>query len=634
MLRKIYLISLAVVFLTADIFSTKYYVDGANPAAKDSNPGTEALPFKTIQKGINTAVAGDTVIVKYSTYFENIVIKNSGNITAGRIVIRGNDSITRPVIDARSIIGVTQVVFWFGPGGTPVDYVSFENFEILTRTDPTENIFAVWINGDYNVVKNCKIQQADFTAIQLSSGSYNLISNNEIISPGWNAISWEANTDGNGRRCDYNIIELNYIDNLNYHTAINGFPYQSGGNWYLFGGEGNMVRFNRITNSLEGMYFRVEKSLSIYGNIIDNITGSAGIHFDHFPDSTNELYLSNSKIYNNVIANCKQDGILNTNALGLDIKNNIFFKNRLHTPTEDDYDLVFDPLVNSPTHQIDYNIYFGEYSVQDQVNLYGSAYTIPQMYSTFGFEEHGSFADPLFVNEPSDSFNIQPTSPARDNGVALDTPYNVDIVGTFRPQNLLFDIGAYELIYPLPVELNNFSAKVFPDSVILSWTTVTEINNYGFEIQRSEDKNNWGILGFVAGNGNSNSIKNYSFTDKNLERKTVFYRLKQIDNDGAFEYSSIIELDLGINESFELLQNYPNPFNPTTEIKVKNNVESFSRLKIFDVLGREIETLLSGNLKPGVYNFEWNAKNFPSGVYLYRFESGRNSSIKKMILLR
>ena len=99
---------------------------------------------------------------------------------------------------------------------------------------------------------------------------------------------------------------------------------------------------------------------------------------------------------------------------------------------------------------------------------------------------------------------------------------------------------------PMPVELTTFTASVKNNSVLLNWQTATEINNYGFEIQKSEvssQNSEFETVGFVDGHGNSNSPKEYSFKDENITAGTYKYRLRQIDNDGQFKYSKVVEIE-------------------------------------------------------------------------------------------
>ena len=161
---------------------------------------------------------------------------------------------------------------------------------------------------------------------------------------------------------------------------------------------------------------------------------------------------------------------------------------------------------------------------------------------------------------------------------------------------------------PLPVELTSFEASVNHDKVNLKWKTATELNNYGFEIERqinnkqSEGNNqNWKKVGFVAGSGNSSSQKEYSFIDKNPVGGSNFdYRLKQVDKDGSFSYSDVINVKV-IPSQYMLFQNYPNPFNPTTTINWQLPVSSHVSLKVYDIIGKEVATLVNEEREAGYY---------------------------------
>jgi hypothetical protein len=187
----------------------------------------------------------------------------------------------------------------------------------------------------------------------------------------------------------------------------------------------------------------------------------------------------------------------------------------------------------------------------------------------------------------------------------------------------------------LPVELTSFSASVSNKSIKLSWNTATEINNYGFEVQRSLEKENWENVGFVNGNGTSNSPKDYSFVDNKLSNSSsYFYRLKQVDNDGSYEFSKTIEVVLGAPITYKLDQNYPNPFNPATIISFTLPEDGFTRLTVFNSLGQEVKSLVNKNLEAGYHQFNFNAFNLTSGVYYYKLEVGNFVQINKMMLLK
>lgn len=204
---------------------------------------------------------------------------------------------------------------------------------------------------------------------------------------------------------------------------------------------------------------------------------------------------------------------------------------------------------------------------------------------------------------------------------------------------------------PLPVELTSFSASIQGAStgsatsvVLLNWTTATEVNNYGFEIFRSTRNDDastplsmrWKEIGFVEGHGNSNSPKEYSFVDTStpLSASIVSYRLKQIDTDGTFKYSEIVEIIPILSKEFVLQQNYPNPFNPTTVISYSIPTSSFVSVKVFDVLGNTIATLVNKKQVMGSYKVNFNAKKLSNGIYFYKISADKFISVKKMLLLK
>lgn len=196
----------------------------------------------------------------------------------------------------------------------------------------------------------------------------------------------------------------------------------------------------------------------------------------------------------------------------------------------------------------------------------------------------------------------------------------------------------------LPVELSSFTAKVLRSGgVKLDWKTEIEVNNYGFEIERSEvnpkseiQNSQFEIIGFVEGNGNSNSPKDYSFADNNAQYGSYAYRLKQIDTDGQFEYSNIIEVDAGnIPDGFVLEQNYPNPFNPSTTIKFALAETQTAKLVIYDVLGNEVAAPFNGTAEGGkIYEAEFDGANLSSGIYFYCLKTENKVENKKMLLLK
>lgn len=190
----------------------------------------------------------------------------------------------------------------------------------------------------------------------------------------------------------------------------------------------------------------------------------------------------------------------------------------------------------------------------------------------------------------------------------------------------------------IPVELISFSATAYDRKVILKWSTETETNNSGFVLERSHypdaEDGNWKAIGFIRGNGTTSNRHNYSFTDdENLSGKYT-YRLKQIDYDGSYKYSQIVEVSVNLPVVFSLNQNYPNPFNPVTTIVYSIPQKEFVTLKVYDVLGNEIATLVNEQQLRGNYEVIFNGENTASGVYFYQLQAGRFNSVKKFILLK
>lgn len=187
----------------------------------------------------------------------------------------------------------------------------------------------------------------------------------------------------------------------------------------------------------------------------------------------------------------------------------------------------------------------------------------------------------------------------------------------------------------LPVELVSFTSKLSGNRVNLLWETATEIDNYGFRVQRKpENSLTFTTIGFVEGSGTSNSPKYYSFTDNLVNEGKYSYRLKQVDNDGASEYSPEITVEYLAPREFSLKQNYPNPFNPSTVISFSLLTDGFARLEVFDGLGRNVQVLLNENRKAGLNEVVFHAENLPGGVYFYRLISGGRTVTKQMILLK
>jgi len=238
------------------------------------------------------------------------------------------------------------------------------------------------------------------------------------------------------------------------------------------------------------------------------------------------------------------------------------------------------------------------------------------------------------INNPSGFMNLQ----WKTTGTGVNT--QVFTLAPVSPWNsTLVNINSINpLNAPLPVELSSFTAKASEDKVQLNWETKTEVNNFGFEVERTASVNNenktWQKIGFVEGNGNSNSPKEYSFLDKNVLSGNHSYRLKQIDTDGQFDYSPEVNVVVEVPTDYALEQNFPNPFNPSTKIEFSIPETGTVKLIVYNLLGQEVRTLVNEQRQAGSYTELFNASELNSGVYFYELRVNDYVLTKKMQLLK
>ena len=319
---------------------------------------------------------------------------------------------------------------------------------------------------------------------------------------------------------------------------------------------------------------------------------------------------------------------------------NLKYKSAVTTDFRDDMSAVygqdltwfFDEWVLQPNHPV----YANEYWIADQGSgqwEVGFVANQTQTNTTFHkmpieIKVHfatGSDTTMRVMNDSNDqiftfNFNRQPLS------IAFD-PDN----------NIVLKIASLTQIPPLPVELTSFSATSRGSLVTLDWSTATEKNNKGFEIERKDilKENVWQKIGFVEGNGTSTTPKFYSYTDHPDEYGDYVYRLKQIDFDGTFEYSNEVEVKGGIKpDTYNLSQNYPNPFNPVTVIRFQLPEAAKVKLVVYNLLGQVVRTLADGNYEAGSYNKNFDGTDLSSGIYIYELRANDVVLKHKMVLMK
>jgi hypothetical protein len=187
----------------------------------------------------------------------------------------------------------------------------------------------------------------------------------------------------------------------------------------------------------------------------------------------------------------------------------------------------------------------------------------------------------------------------------------------------------------VPVELTSFNANVTNQGdVVLNWATATETNNQMFEVERKAINGEFYKIGYVNGAGTTTEPQQYSYTDNAVGTGIYYYRLKQIDFNGTYEYFNEIEVDVKGPLTFALGQNYPNPFNPSTKINYSLPEAGYVKLSVYNLVGEEVAVLIDGETEAGFYEVTFDASSMPSGAYFYKLQSQNTVEVKKMLLTK
>ena len=226
---------------------------------------------------------------------------------------------------------------------------------------------------------------------------------------------------------------------------------------------------------------------------------------------------------------------------------------------------------------------------------------------------------------------------SQTNGSVIGRPSRYlqyeSVLSTSNLQNTpVLQSVSFACLAAFPVRLIEFRGNAIVRDVKLDWSTASESNNKGFEVQRSVDGRTWITIGFVPGAGNSSVVKQYTYTDRNLANGKYLYRLRQVDFDNQFSYSGIINISISDKLNSSLGQNYPNPFNGTTIIPYTISTTSHVRITILDMHGRTVKVMEEGQRKAGQYNVQLTLGELRKGVYFYRMDADSFSSTRKMII--
>ena len=524
-----------------------------------------------------------------------------------------------------------------------------------TSTDVAQIVRGIYVTStatvSNNIISNLTNGAANtgVTIYGLTNGIYSgngtiTIKNNKInnlkIANANTASNYTASVTGISVYNTLNTTKIqdNTISNLsNTYSSFIGNIYGI----YFRGGTSNIYNnfINRLSSSAEstspkisGLYLYSGIS-SVYNNIISlagNLTGGNlyGIY---------EFNGVNSMIFNTVsiggsptLGSDTSAAIYSVGSGNRKVINNILSNTRSNNGSSGvNYSAYVDSLTNL---EIDYNDYYSFGTGNILGHFATDVTTLDELKTATGQDLSSKSVNPEFVNPVGNATTDYFPANVTLNGtpiVAIDVDFNGDDRHNVHPT-----IGAFENPATLPVELISFVAYIINGKVSLEWSTATEVQNYGFEIERKNENGSWSKLSFITGNGNSNTTHNYFYTDENPVQGTVLYRLKQIDNDGGFKYSEIVTVNNNLVEDFKLEQNYPNPFNPKTVIKYSLPKAVFVTIKVYNILGKEVSVLLNENKLAGNYSIDFDAANLSSGTYIYVITAGNFSSSKKMLLLK
>ena len=263
----------------------------------------------------------------------------------------------------------------------------------------------------------------------------------------------------------------------------------------------------------------------------------------------------------------------------------------------------------------------GSYWISIQVNMdFGAG-------GQWGWTEHTSFNTESAWQNPGGGF----ATPCNSWGYRVTNC----AIGAAPYTDFAFRLNGTSVV---PVELTSFTATTINKTVQLNWITATELNNQGFSIERSNG-GDFEAIGYIAGHGTTTEKMYYQFIDNELSFGSYSYRLKQIDFDGSFDYSSEVNIEILAPGEFALAQNYPNPFNPSTKISFGLAIDSKVKINVYNLLGEQVALLINSEMTAGNHDVTFDATHLNSGVYFYKLEATGNNgqsftSTRKMILTK
>ncbi len=578
-----------------------------SPTGTDANPGTQDFPYGTFGKAVSSAAAGDTIFARGGTYQIStpIVISKSGTATSRFFLFAFPGE--HPLLDF-SMMSVSN-----SNRGIQLDssYWYIKGLEISQAGDN-----GMFIGGSNNVIENCSLHGNHDTGLQIGGGgSFNQIINCDSFN---NMDPGQGNADG-------------FSPKLDVGTGNSFFGCRS---WYNSddGWDGYLRPSDDVTTTIENCWCFANGYLSngaaSTGNgngfkmggsdtktLKHNMILKRCLSFDNRVKGFDQNHTRGSITLLNCTAYSNGTNFSVPETLAVSAGKVLTVENCISAGTGGV------TLLNAVLATDSWMSPFAPPASGDFVSLDTTGARAPR-------NPDGSLPDITFMHLASGSQYI-------DAGSDVGLPFSGSAP----------DLGVFEFNLPVPIQLAAFTALAQVGSgVRLSWETLSEVNNYGFFVQRrSVADTGWTGLAnsFVPGHGTTMATHLYSYLDSAAGVGSWFYRLKQVDLDGSAHYSDQVFVGVlaGINPQasparWELLQNYPNPFNPTTVISYQLTVVSRVTLTVYDILGREIATLVHEIQAAGPHTVMFDARGLASGMYVYRLEAGGKSQQREMVLVR
>ena len=603
-------VAVSMIIASSLLAGTKYYV---KPSGNNASAGTSwGAAFATLQHADSTAASGDTIWVAAGTYYP------STSNTSAYFQLKSG------------------VVYLGGFNGTET---------LVGQRDWQTNVTT--LSGDIN--------NDGTLAGNSNQVVYALLANSSTVLDGFVITGGNSSSDGGGISLLVASPTLSNLTITGNHAASNGGGLcinsgtptvtncsfignaaNYGGGIYNYSGGVPVISACKFQNNsattFGGGFYNSGNTLTVHDLLFDGnhaTTGGGGFYEDHGSTYVNLTLYGNTSKYGGAV--------FVTGAASINIINTITWNDTATTSGAEIYSTT-----SGAGTTISHSLIQGGVS--------GPGIAGPGAFTDGG---HNLDLDPLFTDSSAHDFTLTTSSPAVDSGSNAAVSASTDLAGSIRISHGNVDMGAYEYQgAPLAVEMSSLAANCTGNSVRIQWTTATETDNFGFEIERQaiagrssassgvSPNLQWSSVGFVKGAGSSTWAHEYSFEETGLAAGLYVYRIKQIDRNGSFKYSQEVQVEVGLAPKvFALSQNYPNPFNPTTTIRFTIPTNGRVVLSVHNTLGQELEQWNFGILGAGGYSQQLDFSRFASGVYFYRItvvgENGEKFvAMKKMMMVK